>query len=198
MAFDLRMLRNMPLTATTIILCVVVAFATNFGYDQSKVLPFLISEDVLGFLPEIQHGQIWRLITPAFIHFGPIHILFNMMWLYDLGRAIEFRQGSVRLGILIGITAVLANLAQYLWSGPGFGGMSGVVYGLLAYLWAQSKFHPRSGYMLNPTVVWMMLAWFILCWVGIIPHVANMAHTAGLVAGAVLGWAYGPRHETPR
>jgi len=190
MAFDTRMLKHMPLTVALIVICVIVAIGTNMGYSQEKVAAFLISNRLDGFLIEVRQGQIWRLLTPAFIHFGPLHILFNMMWLFDLGRAIEFRQGSVRLGILIGVTAILANLAQYVWSGRGFGGMSGVVYGLLTYLWAQSKFNPRSGYMLNPTVVWMMLAWFVLCWVGIIPHVANMAHTAGLVAGGILGWAY--------
>ena len=198
MAFDTRLLKHMPLTMALIVICVIVAIGTKLGYDQEKILPFLITERLDGFLVEVQHGQIWRLLTPALIHFGPLHILFNMMWLFDLGRAIELRQGSVRLGILVGVTAILPNLAQYFWSGPGFGGMSGVVYGLLTYLWAQSQFNPRSGFMLNQTVVWMMLVWFVLCWVGIIPNVANMAHTAGLVAGGILGWLYSPGKFTRR
>ena len=115
-----------------------------------------------------------------------------MLWLFDLGGVIERSQGSPRMGILVGITAVAGNLAQYLWSGPDFGGMSGVIYGLLGYVWIQSQLNPRSGLILHQYVVIMMLAWFVLCWLGVIGSVANMAHTMGLIGGVVLGWFYSP------
>ena len=132
------------------------------------------------------------MITPIFVHFGPVHILFNMLWMFDLGGVIERTQGSPRLGVLVGITAVVGNLAQFWWAGPDFGGMSGVIYGLLGYVWIQSQLNPRSGLVLHQVVVIMMLAWFVLCWLGVIGSVANMAHTMGLISGVVLGWLYSP------
>ena len=152
----------------------------------------MISEYVGTGFPEVLQGQFWRLLTPIFIHFGMIHILFNMLWLYDLGTIIEMKQGSPRMGLLVAIIGVLSNMGQYFWAGAGFGGMSGVVYGLLAYIWVQSKLNPRFNLILHNYVVYMMLGWFIACWVGLIPNVANMGHTVGLVSGLVLGWIFSP------
>jgi GlpG protein len=143
-------------------------------------------------------GQVWRLITPIFIHFGVIHILFNMLWLFDLGGVIERMQGSRRLGVLVGITGVVGNMAQFWWSGPDFGGMSGVIYGLLGYVWIQGRINPRAGLILHQQIAIMMLAWFVLCWTGLIGSVANMAHTMGLVSGLILGWMYSPDKSLKR
>jgi GlpG protein len=67
--------------------------------------------------------------------------------------------------------------------------MSGVVYGLLGYFWMQGRYNARFRMILPRHVVVMMLAWFALCWSGLIGHIANMAHTAGLLLGAT--WGYG-------
>ncbi|MDD4873202.1 MAG: rhomboid family intramembrane serine protease, partial [Kiritimatiellae bacterium] len=50
-------------------------------------------------LPDIMQGEIWRIFTPIFLHFGPLHLLFNMMWLKDLGTAIENQHNSLMLGM---------------------------------------------------------------------------------------------------
>jgi GlpG protein len=131
---------------------------------------------------------VWRLITPIFIHFDPIHILFNMLWLRDLGSMIEGRQSSWRLAVLVLVIAVCSDLAQYFVDGPVFGGMSGVVYGLLGYIWMRGKFDPGSGLYLHPSTVTMMIIWFFACFTPLIPHVANGTHAAGLIVG--LAWGY--------
>lgn len=183
--------RYNPVTAILITLSIAVAVLSNFGSNFQLIRILFISEYQQG-LPEIIKGQLWRLLTPVFIHFGVIHILFNMLWLYQLGSAIEQTQRSQRLIILIIVTSLLSNLAQYYWSGPGFGGMSGVVYGLLAYIWIQGKFNPRAGIGLQQNIVLMMLVWFVVCWLGLVGNIANMAHTIGLVSGAILGFLYSP------
>jgi GlpG protein len=139
-------------------------------------------------LPEIRHGEVWRLVTPIFIHFTIAHILFNMLWLFDLGTMIERRQSTRVLSVLVLVIAVLSNFGQYLWQGPVFGGMSGVVYGLIGYIWLRGKFDPASGLFLHSSTVTMAVIWFVLCLVGVIPHVANAAHGVGFAVGIVWGY----------
>lgn len=179
-------------TATLITLSIMVALISKFGSDFQLLHILFISEYRQG-LPEILHGQLWRLFTPIIIHFGIMHILFNMLWLYQLGSAVEQRQNRKRMMILVIVISVLSNLAQFFWSGPIFGGMSGVVYGLLGYVWAQGKFNPGAGISLNQSTTLMMLIWFVVCWMGLVGNIANMAHTIGLVCGVILGLFYSPQ-----
>ena len=179
-------------TATLIALSIVVALLSKLG-SNFQFLHFLFISEYRQGLPEIFGGQIWRLFTPIIIHFGIMHIAFNLLWLYQLGSAIEQRQSSQRMVVLVLIISFLSNLAQFFWSGPIFGGMSGVVYGLLGYVWAQGKFNPRSGLGLDKNITLMMLVWFIVCWLGLVGNIANMAHTIGLVCGILLGILYSPR-----
>ena len=189
---SVRAARLMPLSLATILACVVIAAVSSFGRDTQWLSPFYISEYIGGGLREVFRGQVWRLITPIFIHFGVIPVLFNMLWLFVLGGAIEREQGTRRLAVLIGVCGIGGNLAQFWWAGPDFGGMAGVAYGLLGYLLVQGRLHSRSGVVLHQYIVWMMLIWFVLCWMGIIGAATNMAHTFGLLCGGVLGWLYSP------
>ncbi|MCU0916219.1 MAG: rhomboid family intramembrane serine protease [Planctomycetes bacterium] len=175
---------------------VAVAVLTGLGEKDQYVQPLSITQyQVRGQtiygergLPEIRHGQIWRLFTPMFLHFGFLHIFFNMLWLRDLGSMIEARKSSRLLLALVLVIAGISNLAQYVVEGPTFGGMSGVVYGLLGYMWMQGKFDPASRLSLEPQTVTFMIAWFFLCLFGVIGNIANTAHGAGLGVG--VAWGY--------
>src|SRR5205814_9740200 len=107
--------------------------------------PMFIFYWPLGSLIEIKNGQLWRLITPIFVHGGFLHLLFNMWWMRDLGFMIEQRKGSLRLALMVLLVAIPSNIAQYMTAGPWFGGMSGVVYGLFGYIWMKGKFSPHEG-----------------------------------------------------
>jgi GlpG protein len=139
--------------------------------------------------PEIRAGEVWRLVTPIFLHGGLLHLLFNMLWLYQLGGQIEAQESSRYLAVMVLVFAILCNTAQYLVSGPLFVGMSGVVYGLLGYLWMMTRFQVGTRYMLSEQTVTFMLLWLGLCLVGIIPHVANTEHVVGMLLGVAWGFA---------
>ncbi|HED15094.1 MAG TPA: rhomboid family intramembrane serine protease [Gammaproteobacteria bacterium] len=149
------------------------------------VAPLLISNYLAG-LPELSQGQWWRLLTPIFLHFGLLHLVFNMLWLWDLGDVLERVQGSRWLLLFVIFIGIASNLAQYVYAGPLFGGMSGVVYGLLGYLWLRGYLDPHFPLRPNKSVVYLMLGWFVLAWTGLLGPIANMAHTIGLTGGGIL------------
>jgi GlpG protein len=182
------------LSVILIVICVAVAVMTKLGESQSLIQPLSITQYWEAgrhvpwdkSLPEVRHGQVWRLFTPMFLHFGILHLLFNVLWLRDLGSMIEARKGSWMLLVLVLVLAGTSNLAQFLYDGPQFGGMSGVVYGLLGYIWMQGRFNPASGLSLQPQTVTMMIVWFFVCLTGMAGPIANAVHAVGFAVG--IGW----------
>jgi len=174
-------------TSALILVCVVVAFATRLSPAGPVVQALAIATTNLG-LVEVADGQVWRLVTPIFLHFGFLHLIFNMLWLKDLGSMIEHRQSSPFLGFLVLVIAVSSNFAQYLASSPAFGGMSGVVYGLFGYAWIRGRFDVQSGLFVAKNTAVFLLVWLVICFAGIVGQVANTAHVVGLITGA--GWGY--------
>jgi len=141
----------------------------------------------------LAEGQLWRLLTPIFLHFGIFHLAFNSLWIWEFGRRIEGFAGSLHFAGVVLLTGVGSNLGQYFWEGPSlFGGMSGVLYGLLGYLWIRHKVHPQPELALPPGIVGFLLAWLFICMTGIVDllmggRIANAAHASGLVLGMILG-----------
>jgi GlpG protein len=184
------------LTLLLIVVSVTITVLSRFGDNIEVLRPFLISnyikESGLGLL-EIKNGEIWRLFTPMFIHFDILHLAFNMLWLYDLGSMVEDRKSTLFLAIFILVVSGLSNPAQYIFTGPGFGGMSGVVYGLLGYIWMKGKYDPGSRLFLHKTTVTFMIVWFFLCFTPLFGNIANAAHTAGLVIGVAWGFITSPK-----
>lgn len=186
-----------PLTFVLMFLSVAVFVMTKLGTDFETVNTLWFSEyrddgpwwRRLIEVPELRDGQVWRLLTPIFIHMNLMHIVFNLMWLADLGSMIEGRQSSNLLGWLVLGLGVGSNAVQYVSTGrPNFGGMSGVVYGLLGYMWIRGKLDPSCGLRLDRQTVVYSMVWFFLCFTGWLGPIANGAHAGGLVIGMVWGW----------
>jgi GlpG protein len=200
-----------PVTTALMAACVVVTLLTGFGKDresavfQALAISSFRSEGGTVYWPwlaQVRHGEVWRLVTPIFLHFDLLHLLFNVLMLNALGGAVEARRGPVRYLLLVLVVAVCSNLAEYYagphwvpgvgvqWgSGPLFGGMSGVNYGLFGYVWMKARWEPASGLSLSPSTVFIMIAWYVLCFTPLFGSVANMCHTVGLLLGALIGAA---------
>ena len=105
----------------------------------------------------------------------------------------EGKLGTGRFLGFILLAAVLSNLGQYLLSGPNFGGMSGVNYGLFGYLWIRGNHDPSFGLQLDQGTITMLLIWFAICFTGLVGPIANTAHSLGLVVGVASGWCASQR-----
>ena len=138
-------------------------------------------------------GQYWRLITPAFLHFGWLHIVFNCLWLWDLGRRVEQVMGHLNMFMLFLVIAVVSNASQFEFGGGGlFGGMSGVVYGLLGFSWVAPQLQPAWPIQPPKAIMIFMVGWLVVCMSGMVEvlgfgAIANAAHLGGLLCGAVVG-----------
>ena len=192
------------LTVALMVASIGVAALSGLGSNKEPVAPLFISESLMPLsvswtdrLPELREGQVWRLITPIFLHFGAMHIMFNMMALLQLGTMIERVCGTRFLAVQVFVLAVSSNLGQFILHGPAFGGMSGVLYGLFGFIWIKGRYDSGSSLGLPHQTVAMMLIWFIICFSGYLP-IANTAHTVGLVVGAAWGYlsARRSRHFT--
>ncbi|MCD8534514.1 MAG: rhomboid family intramembrane serine protease [Verrucomicrobia bacterium] len=134
-------------------------------------------------------GQIWRLITPALMHGGILHIFFNCSWLKYLGGMVEDRLGSRFLVLAILGIAVVSNFSQYAVSGPFFLGFSGVNYGLFGFIWVMSRMDTLSGFHLQQSTIILMVCCMVLGILGLFGSgIANWAHLGGFFAGAAMGW----------
>jgi len=133
--------------------------------------------------------QPWRLFTPALLHFSAMHIIFNLLWWWYLGGQIENKISSSKLMLLFVLASSLPNLLQYMMTGPAFGGLSGVVYGLVGYFWILEKYKPSCELHLPTPYVVFMLLWLVAGFFDILGMpVANGAHLGGLLVGCGLAW----------
>lgn len=195
-------LRGLTLTRLLIVLSLVSTIFGGLGSGSRltqalSMTAYTVVDGRLVFdpaLPEIAHGQFWRLITPVFLHaallsgYGVLHLLFNMLWLRDLGGMLEKAQGALGLLTKVLLIGAVSNLAQFATVGPVFGGMSGVVYGLLGYIWLRGRMDLTSGLYVGSQTMMMMIFWFFLCLTGGMGPIANAAHAGGLLTGLLWGW----------
>jgi len=176
-----------PFTFGLMALMMLVAIMTQLDPPKHEELfaKLIFSTDMT--LRPILSGEVWRLVTPIFLHFGFLHFLFNLLYLRDFGMLIEYRLGTPKFFGMVLVIAILSNYAQFAMSHPMFGGMSGVNYGLFGYIWVRSRLDPNCGFWMPGNTVAIMIGWQILCVMNYIPNVANWAHGIGLIVGVAMG-----------
>jgi GlpG protein len=150
---------------------------------------------------KISQGEIWRLLTPAFLHHDLLHIFFNLLWFVILSNQIEIRIGLFRTLLFIVSTGIISNTAQYLVSGPFFMGLSGVICAMAAFIWARQQKAPWEGYLVHRLTLLFLgifiLGMFALSFFFFLTNffnnttlsmpIANTAHISGAVMGYLLG-----------
>jgi GlpG protein len=191
------LLTVVPVTLMTILLSLVGTAIVSLDPSQGWMHWFTFQDYFyqgrqLYFMPAQDSWQtleFWRLLTPTFLHFGLLHIVFNIVWMWFFGHRIELIQGRYQLLTVVLITALAANIAQFIMS-PGtiFGGLSGVDSGLVGYVWVWSLLRRGEDFAVPQSLIYMMLVYLVVAASGIVTFfsgtsVANAAHFGGLFAG---------------
>ncbi len=191
--------RHAPLVLGVIIAAVVMVWATSLGRNELAAALMVVDPRTFDWTTmagridalanTLASGQVWRLLTPDFLHFSWTHIIFNAVMLWFLGSQVEWFDGRGRLVALFLATSIFSNGLQYLVSGPLFGGLSGVVYGILGYCWLSQRKAPR--FQFPPALVTFAVAWMVIGFTPLtellgLGRMANEAHLGGFVSGVAL------------
>ena len=141
--------------------------------------------------PAVADGELWRLLTSAFLHYGPTHILFNMWALYVVGPPLEIGAGSVAIHralshecarrICPGVPAVVRRAPPPPVRLPRCSACS-----------ARRSWWP-GGSTRRPRVICLIVANLVITF--LIPNISWQGHIGGLVTGAAIAaaYAYAPR-----
>ena len=172
-----------PLTMAMMIACIVVFILMQLVGDD-------VALDWLAWPADAsQYFQVWRWFSHALLHFSLLHILFNLMWWWYLGGAVEKRLGSGKLFVIMIISALLTGWMQAKFSGVLFGGLSGVVYALMGYCWLRGERDPESGIYLERGLIGFAVVWLVIGWYGAFGlSIANAAHVTGLLVGLAMAF----------
>jgi membrane associated rhomboid family serine protease len=146
--------------------------------------------------PGVAQGDLYRLLSSAFLHYGITHLLFNMWALYVVGPPLEMWLGRLRFTALYVLSALGGSVLVYLLSSltASTAGASGAVFGLFGASFVVGK-------RLNLDVRWVVgLIAINLAFTFVIPLISSQniswqGHIGGLVTGAVVAaaYAYAPR-----
>jgi rhomboid protease GluP len=139
------------------------------------------------YLPALRAGELWRHATAVFLHIGLLHLGFNMLALAQIGPAIEDTFGRARMVFLFMLTGVLGFVAcQVMGMRALSAGASGAIMGLCG---AAAGWGQRDGTSTGRSVRNQMLKWAAYTMVfGAFVGANNLAHAAGFISGAVLGF----------
>jgi len=137
--------------------------------------------DSHGHLIGVAEGDWWRLITAAFLHYGPFHLFLNMLALYWFGSLLEQRIGSGRFLALYLVSGLAGSAGALLWSPltPTVGA-SGAIFGILG---AGLVLEQQRDYVFGGSALGIIVINFILTFS--ISSISKGGHIGGLVGGIV-------------
>ncbi len=188
-----RQINILPyLVTVTIIICGVLGYLLVFFEARALMVSVMFAP----FEYIANTGQIWRLVTPVFLHFGEMHIIFNALWIWEVGKRLEPFMGKVHyLGLFL-VCSLVSNILQYGLGGSlNFGGLSGVVYGYFGCVFVLHRLYLHPGLFMPPGIYVFMMVWLAVGFAGLIDFfivgsIANWAHLGGLVAGVIYAGFY--------
>lgn len=185
------------LTRVLVAINVIVYLCERFvwGLDPTSLAAHggLVGYDV------VQHGEWWRIITSGFLHGSDMHIIFNMIALFQVGTFVELIYGTARMAIIYFLAMIGGGLAvTYLTPDVVTIGASGAIFGLFGALAvAGFRLGPRGKSIMQQTTGIIVINLLIGLWPG--SNISIVDHIGGVIVGTLCGLALWrtPRQLTP-
>lgn len=191
----IKMPQAKPVATISLIVITIVIFVFQYLQKATNNIDtlFLLGGKINGL---IAAGQIWRLVTPVFLHSSIPHLAFNMYALYIVGRNIERFYGHSRFLILYFLGAFGGNVLSYVLTPANSLGASTAVFGILA---AEGIFIYENRKLFGPQKTRQMITNLVMVTLinlsfGLIPgfNVDNWGHIGGILGGIFFAWKAGP------
>jgi membrane associated rhomboid family serine protease len=138
----------------------------------------------------VRNGALWSLVTSSFVHIAVWHFLFNLYWLFHLGKTLERAIGSFWwLLFFIGASIVSSGYQLGVSDDTGHGA-SGVAYAMFGFMWLNRKHYPAFAELLDRQTVFIFFIWLVGCIVAThigVAEIGNSAHVTGMIFGVLCG-----------
>jgi len=159
MSYSLRKSeRDIPIVTTGVcIFCAVIFLQLQFAHTWEDRARW-------GYYPEnaVYTGKYWVLVTSAFVHRNPLHLIFNLYWLWALGGAFERTFGALRWILFVFAAAFVSSGLQLLSGNMGIG-FSGAGYAFFGFAWVTKGRYPEFARLMDKRTIQLFIGWGILC-----------------------------------
>lgn len=181
--------KQSPATCSIVSLMIVIFLMTQilFWKNPTSSAAIYLSGGLVGTLLKQDPQQIWRLISPIFVHIGWEHFLFNLITLYFLGKLAENIWGSLRFLVLFFLSGIMGNLFVFLLT-PNVlvAGSSTAIFGLFAAIVTVGYFSDNP-YLKELSKSYQTLIIINLIFNLFLTNVSIVGHIGGIVGGALVG-----------
>jgi membrane associated rhomboid family serine protease len=191
----LRYTLNSKVGEANAALCVsCIAFTLFFFMAPLSNIQLLVGDSF-----SVYNGRYWLLVSNITVHGSGMHLIFNLMWLWYLGNAMEEAMGSFKyMAFVVGAGFVSCGFQLVATVSTGIG-ISGVICALAGFMWATRKDVPMFGFIMPDK----RLRYFIIVLIVMIPldhfikgfNIAHHAHFGGLAFGLAVGRASSNTHS---
>ena len=174
---------------------IVGVYGNNFFNFDANVLAKFGANNIL----LVKNGEIYRLLTCAFLHVGLIHLVVNMYSLRVIGPSVESLIGKGKFVFIYLISAISASLMSLVFVDSNIVsvGASGAIFGLMGAL-LYFGYHYRL--YLNdaiktqiiPVILFNLIIGFMM------PGIDNGAHIGGLIGGYLATMAIGIKNKSEK
>jgi membrane associated rhomboid family serine protease len=164
------------------------ALVLNGLYQNGQLYPLPVHALAPGaHLVGVAHGEWWRMVTSAFLHYGPFHLAVNMYSLYFAGSILEHVIGRWRFALLYLVSGIAGSAGAAIINPGSVGvGASGAIFGILGALFVlERRGNIATGGQIAGLIVLNLVITFSFS-----SFISVGAHVGGLIAGVVLMFAF--------